>query len=89
MLADLLPSAARCPEGDPAPTQRVISSVYGSPVNSPRCEQCRNGVCCLVLEFSCWQARLWRRLGGRDMIVAFLYLKGPTGKLGKDFYKGM
>lgn len=27
--------------------------------------------------------------GGRDMIVAFLYLKGPTGKLGKDFCKGM
>ena len=43
----------------------------------------------MVLEFSCWQARLWRRLGGRDMIVAFQNLKGPTGKLGKDFCKGM
>lgn len=27
--------------------------------------------------------------GGGDVIVAFQNLKGPTGKLGKDFCKGM
>lgn len=39
--------------GDPASVQRAISSVLGITKYSPRCEQCRNGVCCLVLEFSC------------------------------------
>ena len=29
-----------------------------------------------------------KRLEG-DLIAAFQYLKGPAGKLGRDFYKGM
>lgn len=30
-----------------------------------------------------------KALGGGDVTVAFQNLKGPTGKLGKDFCKGM